>query len=220
MRGHGSSCGRAGAGSAPRAAWGARVARVAGAGAVAGVALVGTWRGTTPLVLVAGLALLLAAFDAIEPLAQEVDHPTRRALAPVRSKDLLRAHLAVPLAALVAAALIGALAAFALTGESGAVAMGAAVALPAALAALAGAAVSVITDPFAWVLIPVAQNVRAAAPFVLAALGVMPLLAARAAVRHGQPAASALLPAGTLIVLVCLGALALLTGPLAPKEIA
>ncbi len=47
---------------------------------VAGAALRGAWGGTAPLVIVAGLAAWLAGLDVVEPLAQEVDHPSRREL--------------------------------------------------------------------------------------------------------------------------------------------
>ncbi len=57
-----------------------RVARLVLLAAVAGLALRGTWSGTAPLVVVAGLAAWLAGLDLVEPLAQEVDHPSRREL--------------------------------------------------------------------------------------------------------------------------------------------
>jgi hypothetical protein len=108
----------------------------------------------------------------------------------------------------------------AVTHASQAVELGLAVLIPAALGALAGAAVSVITDPFQWVLIPALQNVRAAAPFVLATAGVLPVLAGRYAERHGQPAAGAALQAGLAIALLCVGVLAALTRWLAPRDAA
>jgi hypothetical protein len=76
----------------------------------------------------------------------------------------------------------------------------------------------VITDPFQWVLIPALQNVRAAAPFVLASAGVLPVLAARYAERHGLSAGGAALQAGLFVALVCLGVLVALTRWLAPKD--
>ena len=51
--------------------------RVGVLGIVAGFAAAGAWNGTTPLMVVAGAALFVAALDALEPLAQELDHPTR-----------------------------------------------------------------------------------------------------------------------------------------------
>jgi cytochrome b len=92
--------------------------------------------------------------------------------------------------------------------------------VPAALGALAGAAVSVITDPFQWVLIPAAQNIRALAPFVLASLGVLPVLAARYAQDHGLRPAGALVQVGLIVSLICIGVLTVLTGWLAPKDTA
>jgi hypothetical protein len=196
----------------------ARVTRVGVLGLVAGAALLGAWRGTTPLVIVAGCALLLAALDAIEPLAQEIDHPTRRSLLPLRARPLLRPHLVGPTAALVVIALVGVAAVVAVARDSVAVEVGLATIVPAVLGALSGAAVSVITDPFQWVLIPVAQNVRAAAPFVLAILGVLPVLGARYAQDHGLRPAGALIEVGLVTSLVCIGVLTVLTGWLAPKD--
>ena len=112
---------------------GARVVRVGALGLVAGASLGGAWRGTTPLVVVAGAALLLAALDAIEPLAQEIDHPIRRSLLPLRAKPLLRPHLAAPAAVMVATALVGTAAAFAVTGDKVAVGAVVALAVPSAL---------------------------------------------------------------------------------------
>jgi hypothetical protein len=199
---------------------GVRVARAAALGLVAGAALVGAWHGTTPLVVVAGCALLLVALDAIEPLAQEIDHPTRRSLLPLRPRALLRPHLVAPGAAIAVVALVGVAGALAATRDALTLEVGLAVLLPAVLGALAGAAVSVITDPFQWVLNPVVQNVRAAAPFLLAIAGVLPVPAARLAERHNLSPAGAAVQAGVLVVLVCSGVLFALTGWLAPKDTA
>jgi hypothetical protein len=198
----------------------ARVARVGVLGLVAGAALVGAWHGTTPLVIAAGCALLLVALDAIEPLAQEIDHPTRRSLLPLRSKALLRPHLVAPGAMVALVSVVAVAVTLAVTRDVRAVEVGLAIVLPAVLGALAGAAVSVITDPFQWVLNPVVQNVRAGAPFVLAIAGVLPLLAARYADQHKLSVEAAAIQTGVLVVLVCVGVLVVLTGWLAPKDTA
>jgi fumarate reductase subunit D len=78
----------------------------------------------------------------------------------------------------------------------------------------------VITDPFQWVLIPAAQNIRALAPFVLATLGVLPVLGARYAKDHGLAPAGALIQFGLIVSLVFVGVLTVLTGWLAPKDAA
>jgi hypothetical protein len=48
------------------------------------------------LVALAGVLLLLPAFDVVEPLAQEVDHPLRRDLLPVKPESLIQRHLLAP----------------------------------------------------------------------------------------------------------------------------
>ena len=61
------------------------------------LALRGVWDGTTPLVLVAGIAGYVAALDAIEPLAQEIDHPTTAgARTPIAQGMILVRHLVAP----------------------------------------------------------------------------------------------------------------------------
>jgi hypothetical protein len=198
-----------------------RATRVVLLALVAAASLYGTWRGTTPLVVVAGVAMLLIAFDAVEPLAQEIDHPTRRSLLPLRTRALLRSHLVAPAVVLVAAGLIGVAADAAATRDLLTLEVGLAVVLPAAFGALAGAAVSVITDPFEWVFIPATQLVRAAAPFVLAILGVAPVLIARVASQHqGLPAAGTAFRSGILVLLVSAAALWVVTSRLAPKDAA
>ena len=54
-----------------------RLVRMVALGVIAGLSLGLVWRGTIPMIVVAGVALYLAAYDAAEPTAQEVDHPTR-----------------------------------------------------------------------------------------------------------------------------------------------
>src|SRR3954454_4837985 len=66
----------------------ARVVRLTVLAAVAGGCLVAAWRGTTPLIVLAGLAVFVASLDAVEPLAQEVDHPDRTSSMPVDLGDL------------------------------------------------------------------------------------------------------------------------------------
>src|SRR5207244_12120361 len=75
-----------------------RVLRVAALGLVAGFAAGGAWKGTTPLIVVAGVALFGAALDALVALAQRMDHPTRRDSFPLLPARLPIASLAVPTA--------------------------------------------------------------------------------------------------------------------------
>jgi hypothetical protein len=121
---------------------------------------------------------------------------------------------------LLVVGLVGVAGALAATRDLQALEIGLAVVAPAAMGALAGAAVSVITDPFQWVLFPAAQNVRAAAPFLLASAGVAPVLVARYAARHGLSATGAAVQTGLFVMILCSGVLFLLTGRLAPKDAA
>jgi len=75
----------------------ARVLRAVGLSTIAGLALVGAWKGTSLLVVVAGAALFVAALDAAEGLASETDNIERPAGFPVRWGRLVLRHLAAPL---------------------------------------------------------------------------------------------------------------------------
>ncbi len=70
-----------------------RLLRMVALAIVAGLSLGAMWRGATAMFIVAGLALYLAAYDAVEPIAQEVDHPTRWESFPDDSGRLLILHL-------------------------------------------------------------------------------------------------------------------------------
>src|SRR5207248_6093974 len=85
----------------------ARIARLVLLGAVAGLAARAAWNGTSPLIVVSGLALFLAALDAVEPLAQEVDHPTRRDAVPVDSGAIEVRHVPVALVAMFLVCVVG-----------------------------------------------------------------------------------------------------------------
>ena len=184
-----------------------RVARACVLGAVAGLAACGAWEGTTPLVLVAALALLVAGFDAVEPLAQEVDHPTRRDLLPLAPGRLIRRHLVAPTALMLGVLLIGVATAFLLTRAGLAVEIGAVIALPTALLVLCAVGLGSTNDPYAYMLNPTFGYAQTAVPFALATLSVLPVLSAREAVQHGYSAVEAAMSSEFLVVLVSLAAI-------------
>jgi len=125
----------------------ARVARLVLLGAVAGLAARGAWSGTSPLIIVAGLALYIAALDAVESLSQEVDHPTRRDAMPVEAGVVELRHLPVAVVAMVGVCVVAFLAGVAAGPSFDAVTIAAACVVPAALGAVAGATVSVVAGP-------------------------------------------------------------------------
>ena len=197
----------------------ARVARLVLLGAVAGLAARGAWNGTSPLIAVAGLALYLAALEAVEPLAQEVDHPTLRNSVPMEGGAIELRHVPVAVLAMLLVCLV-AFASAVLAGPSGAAAeIAAACVLPAALGAVGGAVVSVVGGPpgqsssgDTWSLMPpevagIRLAYRTGWPPAMAIIGIVPVLAARTAARNGVPAAPVALVAGAgvlvLFVIVC-----------------
>ena len=111
----------------------ARVARLVLLGAVAGFAARGAWTGTTPLVVVSGLALFIAALDAVEPLAQEIDHPSRRESVPLDDGWVELRHVPVAVLMMLLVAIVGAVAAVVVAPSKAAIPIAAACVIPAAL---------------------------------------------------------------------------------------
>ncbi|MEQ1786317.1 MAG: hypothetical protein ABL966_04635 [Acidimicrobiales bacterium] len=187
----------------------ARVARLALLGTVAGLCLRGVWSGTTPLIVLAGVAMFIAGLDTVEPLAQEVDHPTRRDSSPLEPSAIHLRHVPT---GVVAQLLVAALA-VAVAGAPGHGHVPADVGLlglvPLALGGLGGALVSVLSGPPSagggWALVPPeAQGMRLAFrtawPPAIATFGAVPVLFARDAIEAGRTGASGALPAAMLVV--------------------
>jgi hypothetical protein len=169
-----------------------RVLRVCVLGVLAGLSLLAAWRGTTPLVLVAAFALMVAAFDAVEPIGQEVDHPTLLALLPVSGNLVIRRHLVAPSTLMAGVSLIAAVTALVAGAPGDLVGVAVVMIVPSALLSLSCAALSVTNDPFAYVLTPELGYFQTGFPVVLVIIGVSgPVLLAREAARHGSPAVGA-----------------------------
>lgn len=186
-----------------------RFVRLVTLGAIAGLAMVGTWAGTTPLIVVAALALFLAGLEALEPLAQDIDHPDLPASSPIVAGELRVSHVPVPFVVMLVVAAIGWVAALVLAAGGVvpvhlALTVGPVLILPAGLLGLVGAVTSVAMEPpsSGGDLLPaeiagVKVVVRAIWAPALVLIGLTPLLAARSAFRHhtgagpGPAAASA-----------------------------
>ncbi|MFL6205447.1 MAG: hypothetical protein ACJ739_08845 [Acidimicrobiales bacterium] len=193
----------------------ARLGRLVLLGAIAGLALRGVWAGTTPLIIVAGLAMFLASLDTVESLAQEVDHPSRRDASPLDPAVIHLRHVPVGVLSQMLVALIAAAVAAGFGDGALPTSVAAVTLVPQALGAVAGAIVSVLSGPMGgnetWALAPPeAQGMRvvfrSAWPPALAVLGTLPILAARAAVDSGDPTAAALRAAtavAAVFALVC-----------------
>jgi len=192
-----------------------RFARLLGLGGVAGASSVGVWRGTTPLVLVAGVALYVAALDAVEPLAQEVDHPDRRDEYTVATGLLALRQLGPSAVLMVMVALVGYMVAMVMTGFSGdSVQLGAVLVIPAGLAATAGATISVVQGaPSTFsstdvMLPPEAAGARAVGriliPPLVAIAGVAPLFGGRSPPAGGNALSATISFEFPLLMLVAL----------------
>lgn len=168
----------------------ARVVRVAGLAAGAGLAAAAAGSGTTEALVVAGLLAWLVALEAIDGLGQVVDRPDLRATLARRASGLVFSHLVVAAGVTVIAAAIAAGAATSLASNRGSAALVAALtALPAVLCSVSAAAVSVVRGPpapfdLAHVLLPpevigAAMVQREALPPAVATIGFLPVLAAQ-----------------------------------------
>lgn len=171
----------------------ARVARIVVLAVGAGLALRGAWDGTTPLLLAGGLALWIAALDVIEPLAQETDHPGRLEAYPMERGQLMVRHLAVPMAAMLPVSLVAAATAVLVGPSERALQVAALAVVPATLAAVCGAVISVLMGapkPFDTLsmtspeIAGMRTLVRTTWPPMVAVLGTVPVLAAREALQH------------------------------------
>jgi hypothetical protein len=190
----------------------ARVGRMVLLAVVAGLSLRGVWTGTTPLLAAAALALFVAGLDAVESLAQEIDHPSRAASTPIARGDLHLRHLPVAIAVMVLTCAVGAGAAVAVEPSLGALAVAAMAVVPAALGGVAGAVMSALSGApdvsggDSWTLVPpevagMRVVARAVWPLVLAVGGTLPVLAARSAANAGSQPAAAAASAGLAVVI-------------------
>ncbi len=158
--------------------------RMAVLGVIAGLCLGLMWRGTTPMVVLAGLALYLAGYDAVEPLAQEIDHPTRWESYPDDSGRILLLHLPIAIIAMIVVCLIAAASSLLLVPASVVSALALPVVLVAAAAAAAAAAVSTAlgmpnVSSFAALgpdLMGVVLALRLVVPPAIAVVALLPLL--------------------------------------------
>jgi hypothetical protein len=175
-----------------------RVVRVVGLAVAGGFALRGVWAGTTPLVVAAGLALWVAALDAVEPLGQEVDHPGRTDGFPIERGRIHQGHLPVAYGVSMVAGAVAAVAALVPVGDPvpvlpslvGGLAVGLLAGCGAVVSTIQGAPSSVDVLSMTTPEIAGARTVvRTAWPPGLAVAGTVPLLLARAADGRGDPVA-------------------------------
>lgn len=167
---------------------GARLVRVLVLSVLAGAALRGVWEGTTPLLLAAGVCLWLVGMDADVGMAGEVDRSDTAKSLPIEQGELLLRHVPAGVVAVMVVAGIGGLAGAQIGGFSAKSLQLAIVILPvAALAAVAGAAVSTVRSVYGsgtglLAFSPEATGItvviREILPPAIATTGVLPVWAA------------------------------------------
>jgi hypothetical protein len=174
-----------------------RIARLVVVAVAAGVCGRAAYEGTTPMVVLAGVALFIAGLDAAEPLGQELDHPTRRDSLPVAAGSVHARHLPAIAAVAALVALVAAVAGVLIDPEPGAWPVALACVPAAGMGAAAGAVVNLLmgapagTAPSAWNLAPpeaagIRLVYRTAWPPAIATLGASPILVAREAIADGR----------------------------------
>lgn len=194
-----------------------RLVRVAGLAVAIGAALALTWVGASYFIVVAGGLAYVIALEVLEPWAQASDRPDLTDALPVSRGSLLAGHLP---AAVLATALIGLvpLAAVAALRPPAVVLPAAAILLlPAALAAVCGAAVRGRQD-VSFQQMPQDQLgigaflmvLHVAIPPSLAIVGMVPVLTLRGAVQSGGDAIGTALTGGLVVTVLMLGALLIL----------
>jgi hypothetical protein len=180
----------------------------------AALAARGLFSGTTPLLLAAGLATYVAALDAIEPLAQDIDHPTLLQSYPEAEGMVMVRHLAQPVVVMVAFGIAATGVAWAVSPDPDVIRIGAVCILPAAVAAVCGAAITVVSE----VDVDQGENTIAMAtpevagprllfrtvwPPIVAVLGFVPVLVARTSELNGDDPVSGAAAGSVPILLLC-----------------
>jgi hypothetical protein len=186
-----------------------RAVRLLVLAAVAGIAARSAFEGTTPLIVVAGLALFVAGLDAAEPLGQDLDHPTRRDTVPVLSGSIHARHLPAIVAVSMLVAAVAAVAGVIVDPRQGAWSVALACVPAAGLGAASGAVVNLLmgatspagTASSAWNLAPpeaagVRLVYRTVWPPAIATLGASAVIAAREVMADGGSGVQAALSAG------------------------
>ena len=161
----------------------------------AALALRATYAGTTPLILVAGILTFVAALDATEPLAQEVDHPTLLASYPKPAGTVLVQHLAAPVLLMLFVGAIALGVAYAVDPNPDVLTIGVITLISGSAAAVAGASVSVVSEVvlnqaetavFSPEVAGPSVVIRTLWPPAIAMIGLLPVLLAQRAMRAGH----------------------------------
>ena len=194
---------------------GRRLGRMVLLAVTSAVSLVAAWRGTTPALVVSGLALFMLGLDVIEPLSQEVDQPDRTDALPIERGLLLTRHLLVPALTTVPFVAVGVATAYAFEPHGMTIITGVLIGVPAALAGVAGAVINAVKgapDPLSeansGLYMPpevsgMTTVIRAAWPPVVAIIGSTPVVALVRASENGDNIPATLVRTALGVGMVC-----------------
>jgi hypothetical protein len=165
----------------------ARLARMAVLAVAAGLGAVAVLGDTTPAVVVVGVALYLLGLDAVEPLAQEIDHPDHTDGFPTPRGWVLAHHTVAPAVALVPFAVLAGVVVIVARPDDWSAA---ALILPVTIGGAGGAVVSIVRDApdplasAASAAVPpefggFTNTLRLLLPVAVSTLAALPIVAAR-----------------------------------------
>ena len=193
-----------------------RVARILVFGIIAALSLRGVWLGTTPLVVVAGVALYLAGLDVLEPMAQETDHPDRRDQYPFDNGTVYLRHLPASFVLMFLICALSAGVVYAINPSALTIKLASLLVLTCTASAVSAATTSVVsgapqqTRQSDQLIPPEIAGMRVLMrnvwPFLVATVGALPIVFARRAFDRGEDPIT-----GMGVLLVVVGFVALFT---------
>ncbi|MHB1784642.1 MAG: hypothetical protein ACYCS7_00630 [Acidimicrobiales bacterium] len=190
-----------------------RVARLVVLGGIAGLAMRAAWGGTKPLIVVAGLALWVAALDAVEPLAQEVDGADRLSSHPRIEGWIEVRHLGASCLVMLGVSLVSIAVALPFGQPQVVASVGLATLVSAVPAAVAGGAISVVRQVsfggssfFMPEMTGAGLFLRELLPPAIAISGLIPVLLASTSSSRTQPAGAVAVNSAFLLFIIPLAA--------------
>ena len=192
-----------------------RIARIVVLAAGAAACQVAAFRGTTPAIAGTAILVFILGLELIEPLSQEIDQADRCDAMPTARGVVHFRLLAAPAVAALAVVVIAAAVGYAFEPSSSTLVVAPLLALAGIATGMGGAAINAVAgapDPLATsageVFMPpevagTTTMIKAVWPLLIAAVGTLPVLAVRAAVRNGDAPAGAALRALTGVAVLC-----------------
>ena len=190
----------------------ARIVLLAGSAAACQVA---AFRGTTPAIAGTAILVFILGLELIEPLSQEIDQADRCDAMPISRGEVHFRLLAAPAVASLAVIVVASGIGYAFEPKSSTLVVAPLLAIAGIATGMGGASINAVAgapDPLATstgqVFMPpevagTTTMIKAVWPLLIAAVGALPVLAVRAAVRNGDAPAGAALRALAGVAVLC-----------------